>query len=90
MGRNTELSIEDDKGNQIASYKIPYGSKLFFQNGDKIKKNSKICEWDPYTTPVIAEKSGIANYVDLIEGVSISETLAVSYTHLTLPTNREV
>ena len=26
------------------------------QNGDKIKKNSKICEWDPYTTPVIAEK----------------------------------
>ena len=35
-------------------------SKLFFQNGDKIKSNEKICEWDPYTTPVIAEKSGIA------------------------------
>ena len=28
----------------------------------------KICEWDPYTTPVIAEKSGIAGYVDLIDG----------------------
>ena len=41
----------------------------------KFKRNSKICEWDPYTTPVIAEKSGISNYVDLIEGVSISETL---------------
>ena len=27
-----------------------------------------------YTTPVIAEKSGIANYVDLIDGVSLSET----------------
>ena len=32
--------------------------KLFFKNGDKVKANSKICEWDPYTTPVIAEKSG--------------------------------
>ena len=74
MGRNTQLSLEDDKGNQIALYKIPYGSKLFFQNGDKIKKNSKICEWDPYTTPVIAEKSGIAGFVDLIDGVSIAET----------------
>ena len=75
MGRNTQLSIEDDNGLQIAIYKVPYGSKLFFKNGDKIKKNTKICEWDPYTTPVIAEKSGIVNYVDLIDGVTLSETL---------------
>ena len=74
MGRNTQLSIEDENGLQTAVYKIPYGSKLFFQNGDKIKKNVKICEWDPYTTPVIAEKSGIAGYVDLIDGVSLAET----------------
>ncbi len=75
MGRNTQLSIEDENGLQTAVYKVPYGSKLFFQNGDNVKKNTKICEWDPYTTPVIAEKSGIANYVDLIDGVSIAETL---------------
>ncbi len=74
MGRNTELSIEDENGLQVASYKVPYGSKLFFQNDDKIKKGAKICEWDPYTTPVIAEKDGIANYVDLIDGVSLAET----------------
>jgi len=74
MGRNTQLSIEDDNGIQVAVYKVPYGSKLFFQNGEKVKKNSKICEWDPYTTPVIAEKSGIAGYVDLIEGVTLQET----------------
>ena len=75
MGRNTQLSIEDENGLQTAIYKVPYGSKLFFQNDDKVKKNTKICEWDPYTTPVIAEKSGTANYVDLIDGISLSETL---------------
>ncbi len=75
MGRNTQLSLEDDNGLQIALYKVPYGSRLFFQNEEKIKKNTKICEWDPYTTPVIAEKSGIANFVDLIDGVSLAETL---------------
>ncbi|MDC3069055.1 DNA-directed RNA polymerase subunit beta' [Candidatus Pelagibacter sp.] len=74
MGRNTQLSIEDDNGVQIAVYKVAYGSKLFFNNGDKVKANTKICEWDPYTTPVIAEKSGIASFVDLIDGVSIQET----------------
>ncbi|WP_415323976.1 DNA-directed RNA polymerase subunit beta' [Candidatus Pelagibacter sp. Uisw_127] len=74
MGRNTQLSIEDDNGVQVAVYKVAYGSKLFFQNGDKVKSNEKICEWDPYTTPVIAEKSGTAGYVDLIDGISIQET----------------
>ncbi len=75
MGRNTEISIEDENGLQVASYKVPYGSKLFFENEQKVKKGAKICEWDPYTTPVIAEKDGIANYVDLIDGVSIAETV---------------
>jgi DNA-directed RNA polymerase subunit beta' len=74
MGRNTQLSIEDDNGVQVAVYKVAYGSKLFFQNDDKVKVNEKICEWDPYTTPVIAEKDGNAGFVDLIDGVSIQET----------------
>ena len=38
MGRNTEISIEDDNGLQVAIYKVPYGSKLFFENGQKLKK----------------------------------------------------
>jgi len=75
MGRNTQLVLEDDNGQQIALYKIPYGAKLFYQNGETIKKGFKICEWDPYTMPVIAEKSGIANYVDLIDGLSLAETV---------------
>ena len=34
MGRNTQISLEDEKGMQIAIYKVPYGSKLFYQNGE--------------------------------------------------------
>ena len=40
MGRNTQLSIEDDTRVQVA-YKVAYGSRLFFKNGDKIKANTK-------------------------------------------------
>ena len=52
MGRNTQLSIEDENGRQLALYKVPYGSKLLFKPDEKISKGKKICEWDPYTLPV--------------------------------------
>jgi len=75
MGRNTELSIEDDNEIQLGIYKVIYGSKLFFKDGDLIEKGKKIAEWDPYTLPVIAETSGIVNYMDLVEGTSLTETM---------------
>ena len=75
MGRNTQVSIEDDGGRQLAIYKVPYGAKLFIDNGEDVKKGKKICEWDPYTLPVIAERSGNVSYMDLVDGVSIAETV---------------
>ena len=73
MGRNTQISIEDSNGQQLAIYKVPYGAKLFCDNNEKVTKGKKICEWDPYTLPVIAEKSGVASYMDLVEGISLAE-----------------
>ena len=75
MGRNTQISIEDKNGHQLAIYKIPYGAKLFCDNNEKVKKSTKICEWDPYTLPVIAEKSGNVSYMDLVDGISLAETV---------------
>ena len=75
MGRNTQITIEDDNERQLAIYKVPYGAKLHCDNKEKVNKGKKICEWDPYTLPVIAEKSGIANYMDLVDGVSLAETV---------------
>ncbi len=74
MGRNTQISLEDDNGRQFAVHKIPYGAKIFYDHDDKVKKGEKICEWDPYTLPVIAEKNGFVSYMDLVDGVSLAET----------------
>ncbi|MBA1338407.1 MAG: DNA-dir [Pelagibacterales bacterium] len=75
MGRNTQIVIEDKNERQLAVYKVPYGAKLFCDTDQEVTKGKKICEWDPYTLPVIAEKSGIASYMDLVDGVSLAETL---------------
>ncbi len=72
-GRNMSVAIIDDKGQERAAHKIGYGSKLFVKDGQAVKRGAKLFEWDPYTLPIIAEKSGVAKFVDLVSGLSIRE-----------------
>jgi DNA-directed RNA polymerase subunit beta' len=73
MGRNTEIAVFDENGRERATHKIPYGAKLSIDDGQSVEKGQRLAEWDPYTQPIITEKAGRANYVDLIEGVSMRE-----------------
>ncbi len=73
MGRNTEIVVRDAKGNEKLAQRLPYGSRLLVNEGDKVKPAQKLAEWDPYTIPILTEKDGVAHYYDLVEGLSISE-----------------
>ncbi len=73
MGRNMTLSITDKEGTELASHKVGYGSKVFVKEGADVLRGDKLFEWDPYTLPIIAEKSGTAKYVDLVNGIAVRE-----------------
>ena len=73
MGRNTVLAIMDDAGQERASHKLSYGSKLLAKDKSKVSRGDKLFEWDPYTLPIIAEKSGAARFVDLVSGISVRD-----------------
>ncbi|WP_119422738.1 DNA-directed RNA polymerase subunit beta' [Desertibaculum subflavum] len=75
MGRNTELVLIDESGRERARHKIPYGGRILVEDGKPVRKGQKIAEWDPYTRPIITERSGVAAYKDLVEGTSVRETL---------------
>jgi len=75
MVRNAELILNDEAGRERARHRLPYGAKLMADEGAVVKKGDKLAEWDPYTIPIITEKEGIANYVDLVEGLSLDETM---------------
>ena len=75
MTRNSELLVTDDKERERARHRIPYGAKLLVKNKAKVTRGEKLAEWDPYTLPIITEKEGTANYVDLEEGVTMRESL---------------
>ena len=64
--------LDDENGRERARHRVPYGAKLLVDDGAKVK-GRPLAEWDPYTLPIITEKEGIANFVDLVEGVSMRE-----------------
>ena len=75
MSRNCELVLEDAAGREKARHRVPYGAKLFVDDKEMVKKGQKMAEWDPYTLPIITEKAGIVHYMDLVEGLSMRESL---------------
>ncbi len=73
MNRHTELALLDEKAREKYVRRIPYGSKLFVNEGDQVKAGHLLLEWDPYTSPIITELEGIVHCVDLKDGASVRE-----------------
>ncbi|KGJ05882.1 DNA-directed RNA polymerase subunit beta' [Paracoccus halophilus] len=73
MSRNMQLHVRNAQGEVLASHKLFYGSKLFVRDGDAVARGQKMFEWDPYTLPIIAEKAGVAKFVDLVTGISVRD-----------------
>ncbi len=75
LSRSSEMLILDDQGREKARYRLQYGAKLLKKDDTTVKAGQILAEWDPYTIPIITEKEGTAHYVDLVEGISMRETI---------------
>ncbi|MDR2027641.1 MAG: DNA-directed RNA polymerase subunit beta' [Prevotellaceae bacterium] len=74
IGRLAELHIIDhNTGISLYSHSLPYGTNLFFKNGDSVSKGDLICEWDPYNALIITEFSGNVQFGNLIENITYRE-----------------
>ncbi|MBW3099214.1 DNA-directed RNA polymerase subunit beta' [Pseudohoeflea coraliihabitans] len=73
MGRNMAVQILDEKGDERSSQRVAYGSKLFVDDGDTVKRGQRLAEWDPYTRPMMTEVSGTVEFEDVIDGVTVTE-----------------
>jgi DNA-directed RNA polymerase subunit beta' len=73
MGRTMSLVIVDQSGKELATHKVQYGARLHVDEGDDVKRGTKMAQWDPYTRPILTEASGKVEFEDLIEGASVRE-----------------
>ncbi|MBX6747006.1 MAG: DNA-directed RNA polymerase subunit beta', partial [Acetobacteraceae bacterium] len=73
MSRNCEIVLIDTAGRERARYRVPYGARLLTEEGAQVTRGQKLAEWDPFTLPIITERSGTVEYADLIDGVNFFE-----------------
>jgi DNA-directed RNA polymerase subunit beta' len=71
LSTGREVSVEGDSGRK--SYKIPTGAKLLVEDGQSVEVGDVICEFDPYSTPIISSNHGYVSMVDLKKDISYKE-----------------
>ena len=54
----------------LATQNVPYGSSLYFKEGDLVKKGDLIAKWDPFNAVIVTEYAGTLRFNDVIEGVT--------------------
>jgi DNA-directed RNA polymerase beta' subunit len=72
MSRNGEIAVLDEKGRERERYGIPYGAHILVKDGERVAARSRIAEWDPFTTPIMANTEGVVKYEDLEDGRSMA------------------
>jgi DNA-directed RNA polymerase subunit beta' len=91
IGRAGEAKITDKSRNVIMTANIPYGSKIFVSDKDKLKKGDVICKWDPYNAVIISEFKGDVQFNNLVEGVTYREEVdeQTGFTEIVIKENRD-
>ena len=71
VSRLTEVRFVDKNTNIVLStMNVPYGSSLYFKQGDEVKKGDLIARWDPFNAVIVTEYAGTLKFRDVVEGAT--------------------
>jgi DNA-directed RNA polymerase subunit beta' len=75
LSRLGEVAVLDKDNHEQSRYQIPHGSVLHtLKDGMKVKKGTKLFEWDPYNQLILSAKDGKIEYMGIKENVTLRET----------------
>jgi len=75
LSRNGEIQIVSVKGKLREKHPVMYGAVIHVKENQEVLAGFKLFEWDPFSSPILAEKAAYIRYIDLVEGVSLEERL---------------
>ncbi|MDA9284949.1 DNA-directed RNA polymerase subunit beta' [Flavobacteriaceae bacterium] len=71
ISRTSELKVVDTKtGLVLSTNNIPYGSFVYIKNGQKVKAETLVCQWDPYNGVIITEFAGKVSFENIEQGLT--------------------
>jgi DNA-directed RNA polymerase subunit beta' len=71
----SELGLMDERGREVARYKIVYGAQLHVKDGQKVKEDDMLATWDPFTFAILTEVPGTVKFQDLKEGKTVEQEI---------------
>src|SRR6195952_4778076 len=75
MSRNCEIILVDDKQRERARFRVPYGARLLAEENQTVTRGQKLVERAPFTLPIITERAGKVEYIDLIDSITLVERM---------------
>ena len=66
--RQGEIIVRDAKGRELDRYGVTLGARVLVEDGAKLAKGDKVCDWDPHFVPILAEYDGKVKFEDVVEG----------------------
>ena len=71
ISRTCEIKLLDKKtGIVISNNIIPYGSTILIKDGQNLKKDDVVCQWDPYNGVIVSEFGGKIEYENIDQGLT--------------------
>ena len=76
MNRKAEAKIVDpETGRDLEIRALPVGAIIRLDQGVLVKQGQEIAEWDPFSTPILSDVSGVLKFADIVDGVTMREQL---------------
>ena len=71
LNKNGSIAVVDEDGRELEHYSAVIGAVIAVADGGEIKKGTCFVKWDPYNVPILSEQSGVIEFHDFIDGVTI-------------------
>jgi 2-keto-4-pentenoate hydratase/2-oxohepta-3-ene-1,7-dioic acid hydratase in catechol pathway len=74
VGHRGEIEVLDPETSRVRQrYNPPYGAQVFVSDHETVIEGQTLFEWDTYNKPVITEKAGTAQFVDIREKITVRD-----------------
>ncbi|MDZ4743912.1 MAG: DNA-directed RNA polymerase subunit beta' [Verrucomicrobiota bacterium] len=75
LNKSGSISVIEKDGRELERHDIVIGSKIAFKDGSQAKMGETLAQWDPYNVPILTEKAGKVEFVDIIQGVTVKKEM---------------
>jgi len=75
IGHHGEIEVHDDRGRVRARYHVPYGARVVVAEDKPVSSGDILFEWDPYASPILSDRKGTVEFVDIVDEVTVRDEL---------------